>query len=61
MKKHCERHWSIAKKKKNLKYLKGTRDFGLKYLHVGDFSLIIETLTEKENGVSISGYIMSLG
>jgi hypothetical protein len=54
---------SVAKRV--LKYLKGTQDFGLKYSKVDDFNLIgyfnSDFVGDKENGVSTSGYLMSLG
>jgi hypothetical protein len=63
MQKPCEGHWSVAKRV--LKYLKGTQDFGLKYSKVDDFNLIGYSDSDfdgdKENGVSTSGYLMSLG
>jgi transposase InsO family protein len=63
MQKPCEGHWSAAKRV--LKYLKGTQDFGLKYSKVDDFNLIGYSDSDfdgdKENGVSTSGYLMSLG
>jgi hypothetical protein len=63
MQKPCEGHWSIAKRV--LKYLKGTQDFRLKYYKVDDFNLIGYSNSDfdgdKENGVSTSGYLTSLG
>jgi hypothetical protein len=63
MQKPCEGHWSAAKRV--LKYLKGTQDFGLRYSKVDDFNLIgyfdSDFVGDKENGVSTSGYLMSLG
>ena len=63
MEKHCEGHWSAVKRVP--KYLKGTQDFGLKYTHVGDFSLIgysdSDFYGDKQTGVSTSGYTMRLG
>ena len=63
MQKPCEDHWSAAKRV--LKYLKGTQDFGLKYTQVDDFIFIgysdSNFYGDKETGVSISGYAMSLG
>jgi hypothetical protein len=63
MKKPCEGHCSPAKRV--LKYLKGTQDFGLKYSKVDDFNLVgysdLYFDGDKENGVSASGYLMSLG
>ena len=45
--------------------MKGTQDFGLKYSKVKDFNLIgyfdSDFDGDKENGVSILGYLMSLG
>eukprot|EP00253_Pinus_taeda_P016079 PITA_16079 len=58
----CERHWSAAKRV--LRYLKGTQDFGIKYIKVDDFSLTeysnLDFDGDKETGVSTSGYAMSL-
>ena len=63
MQKPCEGHWSTTKRV--LKYLRGTQYFGLKYTHVGNFSLIRYSDSDldgdKETGVSTSGYSMSLG
>jgi hypothetical protein len=63
MKNPCEGHWSVAKRV--LKYLKGTKDFGLKYSKVDEFNPIGHSNSDfvgnKENGVSTSGYLMSLG
>eukprot|EP00253_Pinus_taeda_P024851 PITA_24851 len=63
MQKPCEGHWSAAKKV--LRYLKGTQDFGIKYTQVDNFSLIgysdSDFEGDKETGVSISRYAMSLG
>jgi len=63
MQKPCEGHWPTAKRV--LKYLKGTQDFGIKYTQVGNFSLIrysdLDFDGDKETGVSISSYAMSLG
>jgi len=63
MQKPCEGHWCAAKRV--LWYLKGTQDFGLKYSKVEDFKLVGHAYSDfdgyKENGVSTSGYIMSLG
>jgi hypothetical protein len=63
MQKPCEGYWSAAKRV--LKYLKGIQDFGLRYSKVDDFNLIryydLDFVEDKENGVSTSGYLMSLG
>eukprot|EP00253_Pinus_taeda_P031824 PITA_31824 len=63
MQKHCEGHWSAAKRV--LRYLKGTQDIGIKYTQVGDFSFIgyfdSDFDGDKETRVSILGYAMSLG
>ena len=63
MQKPCEGHWYDAKR--DLKYFKGTQYFGLKYSKVDEFNLIRYSDSEfdgdKENGVSTSGYLMSLG
>ena len=63
MQKPCEGNWSSTKK--NLKYLIGTQDFGLQYSKVKDFNLIgysnSNFVGDKENGVSTSSYLMSLG
>jgi hypothetical protein len=63
MQRPCEGHWSAAKRV--LKYLKGTQDFGLRYSKVEDFNLIgyFNSTFDgyKENGVSTSGYLISLG
>jgi hypothetical protein len=63
MQKACEGHWCVAKRV--LRYLKGTQDFWLKYSKVEDFKLVgnIDSNFDgnKENGVSTSGYLMSLG
>jgi hypothetical protein len=63
MQKPCEGHWSAGKRV--LKYLKGTQGFGLKYTKVDEFNLIgysdLNFDGDKENGVSTSGYLMSLG
>jgi hypothetical protein len=63
MQKPCEGHWSAAKRV--LKYLKGSQDFGLRYSKVDDFNLIgyfdSDFVGGKENEVSTSGYLMSLG
>jgi hypothetical protein len=60
--KTSEGHWPIAKRV--LKYWKGTQDFGLKYSKVDNFNLIgysdLDFVGDKENGVSTSGYLMSL-
>jgi hypothetical protein len=51
--------------KRVLKYLKGTKYFGLKYSKVDDFNLIgyfdSYFVGDKENGVSNSSYLMSIG
>ena len=63
MHKPCEGHSSATKRV--LRYLKGTKYFGIKYTKVEDFKLIGYTDSyfegEKEIGVSTSGYTMSLG
>jgi len=63
MQNQCEGHWVPAKRV--LRYLKGTRDFGLKYSKVGDFKLIrhldLDFDGDEENGISTSSYLMSLG
>ena len=63
MQKPCEGHWPAVKRV--LKYLKGTQDFGLRYSKVDDFNLIefpdSNSVGDKENGVSTSRYLMSLG
>jgi hypothetical protein len=63
MKKHCEGHWFATKRV--LKHLKGTQDFGLKYSKVDDFNLIgysdSNFVGNKENGLSTSSYLISLG
>eukprot|EP00253_Pinus_taeda_P002306 PITA_02306 len=63
MQKSCEGHWFAAKRV--LRYLKGTQDFGIKYTHVDDFSLIgysdLDFDGDKETGVSTLGYAMSVG
>ena len=45
--------------------MKGTQDFELEYSKVDDFNLIeysnLDFDGDKENGVSTSGYLMSLG
>ena len=62
MQKPCEGHWSTAKK--ILRHLKGTRDFGLNYTQVDDINLIGYSSSnfdgDKDNGVSTSGYTMSI-
>lgn len=62
MQKPCEGHWSTAKGV--LRYMKGNQGFGLKYTQVGDMSLIgysnSDVDGDKNNGVSTSGYVMSL-
>lgn len=63
MHKPCKGHWNVEKWV--LKYLKGTRTYGIKYSKVVDFHLIsywdFDFDGDKENGVSTSGYLMSLG
>jgi hypothetical protein len=63
MQKPCEGHWCVAKRV--LRYLKGTQDLGLKYSKVEEFKLVGHTNSnfdgDKENRVSTSGYLMSLG
>lgn len=63
MHKPCEGHWNAAKRV--LKYLKGTQTYGIKYPKVIDFHLTGYSYSnidgDKENGVSTSGYLMSLG
>jgi hypothetical protein len=63
MQKPCEGHWYVAKRV--VKYFKGTQDFGLKYSKVDDFNMIgyfdSDFVEDKENGVSTSNYLMSLG
>jgi hypothetical protein len=63
MQKPREGHWSAAKRV--LKYSKGTQDFGLRYSKVNEFNLRryfdSDFDREKENGVSTSGYLTSLG
>jgi hypothetical protein len=63
MQKPCEGHWCVAKI--FLRYLKGTQDFKLKYSKVEDFRRVGHTDLDfdgdKENGVSTSRYLMSLG
>jgi hypothetical protein len=63
MQKPCERHWFVAKRV--LKYLKGTQYFGLGFSKVDDFNLIgyfdSNFDGDKENGVSASGCLTSLG
>ena len=63
MQKPCEGHWSAAKRV--LKYLKGNQDFGLRYSKVDEFNLIgyyyLDFVGDKEDRVSTSGYLMSLG
>jgi hypothetical protein len=62
MQKPFEGHWFVARV---LKYLKGTQNLGLKYSKVDDFNLIGYSNSnfdeDKENGVSTSSYLMSLG
>eukprot|EP00253_Pinus_taeda_P028105 PITA_28105 len=59
----CEGHWSTGKRVP--RYLKGTQDFGIKYTQVDDFSLIgysdSDFIGDKETGIYILGYGMSLG
>lgn len=59
----CEGHWNATKRV--LKYLKGTRTYGIKYSKVVDFHLTGYSDSDfdgyKENGVSNFGYLMSLG
>eukprot|EP00253_Pinus_taeda_P004942 PITA_04942 len=63
MQKPCEGHWSVVKR--FLRYLKGTRDFGIKYTQVDEFSLIGYSDSDfdgdKETEASTLGYAMSLG
>ena len=63
MHKYCEGHWFATKRV--LRYLKGTRYFGLKYSKVDEFKLIgyfdSDFDGDKEMGVSTSEYTMSLG
>ena len=63
MQKPCEGYLSTAKRV--LKNLKGTQDSGLKYSTVKEFNFIgyfyLDFDGDKENGVSNSGYLMSLG
>jgi len=63
MHKPCEGHWNATKQV--LKYLKGTRTYGIKYSKVVDFHLTSYSDSDfdgdKENGVSTSIYLMSLG
>jgi hypothetical protein len=59
----CKGNWSAAKRV--MKYLKGTQDFGLKYSTMASFNLIGYSDSnfdgDKENIVSTSCYLMSLG
>ncbi|XP_059073237.1 secreted RxLR effector protein 161-like [Cryptomeria japonica] len=63
MHKPCEGHWTAAQRV--LKYLKGTQTLGIKYSKVLDFHLKGYSDSDfdgdKENGVSTSGYLMTLG
>jgi hypothetical protein len=63
MQNHWEGHWSNAKRV--LKYLKGIKYFGLGYSKLDDFNLIkysdSDFVRDKENGVSTSGYLISIG
>eukprot|EP00253_Pinus_taeda_P024575 PITA_24575 len=63
MQKPCEGHCSTTKRV--LRYLKGTQDYGLKYTKVDDFNLMAHSdpdfVEDRKNGVSTSGYLMSLG
>ena len=63
MHKPCEGHWNATKQVS--KYLKGTRTYGIKYSKVIDFHLANYSDSDfdgdKENGVSTSSYLMSLG
>jgi hypothetical protein len=63
MKKPREGHWCASKRVS--RYLKGIQDFGLKYFKVEDLKLVGHTDSnfdgDKENGVSTSGYLVSLG
>jgi hypothetical protein len=63
MQKPCEGHWCATKRV--LRHLKGTQEFGLKYSKVEDFILVGHKNSDfdgdKENGVSTSRYLMSLG
>eukprot|EP00253_Pinus_taeda_P035199 PITA_35199 len=63
MHKPCEGHWNATKRV--LKYLKVTQTYGIKYSEVVDFHLTGYSDSDfdgdKENGVSTSGYLMSLG
>ena len=63
MHKPCEGHWIAAQRV--LKYLKGTQTLGIKYSKVSDFHLTgysdLDFDGDKENGLSTSGYLMTLG
>ena len=63
MHKPCEGHWIAAQRV--LKYLKGTQTLGIKYSRVSDFHLTgyadSDFDGDKENGLSTSGYVMTLG
>jgi len=63
MQKICDGHWNATKRV--LIHLKGTQELRLKYSKLEDFKLIRYTDSnfygDKENGVSTSIYIMSLG
>ena len=63
MHKPCEGHWIAAQRV--LKYLKGTQTLGIKYSRVSDFHLTgyadSDFDGDKENGLSTSSYLMTLG
>ena len=63
MHKPCEGHWIAAQRV--LKYLKVTQTLGIKYSRVLDFHLTgyadSDFDGDKENGLSTSGYLMTLG
>ena len=63
MHKPCEGHWIATQRV--LKYLKGTQTLGIKYSRVSDFHLTgyadSDFDGDKENGLSTSGYLMTLG